>query len=226
MIDVNGDGREDLVAGNHGENSRFKASPETPIRCYYNDFDDNGKGEGVMTFTTPNQEEYPYALRHNLISQMKSLKKKFPNFDTFKNAQIQDILPVQKLQSSVVCELNELKTKLFINQGDFKFVEQPLPEAVQFSPVYAIAALDYDKDGDQDLLLGGNLYEVKPEVGIYDASYGTVLENTPNGFSYHKDGLGFKSQGQTRSIVVDGDQIWVGRNKDRILGFTLKNDHE
>ncbi|MEL0299218.1 MAG: hypothetical protein VW972_02900, partial [Flavobacteriaceae bacterium] len=88
------------------------------------------------------------------------------------------------------------------------------------------AALDYDKDGDQDLLLGGNLYEVKPEVGIYDASYGTVLENTPNGFSYHKDGLGFKSQGQTRSIVVDGDQIWVGRNKDRVLGFTLKNDHE
>ncbi|MGA0414577.1 MAG: VCBS repeat-containing protein [Flavobacteriaceae bacterium] len=226
MVDVNRDGREDLVAGNHGENSRFKASPETPIRCYYNDFDDNGKGEGVMTFTTPNQEEYPYALRHNLISQMKSLKKKFPNFDTFKNAQIQDILPIQKLQSSVVCEVNELKTKLFINQGDFKFVEQPLPEAVQFSPVYAIAALDYDKDGDQDLLLGGNLYEVKPEVGIYDASYGTVLENTPNGFRYHKDGLGFKSQGQTRSIVVDGDQIWVGRNKDRVLGFTLKNDHE
>ena len=222
LVDINGDGRKDLVAGNHGENSRFKASPQTPIRCYYNDFDDNGKGEGVLTFTTENQQEYPFALRHNLIGQMKSLKKKFPNFDSFKAAQINQILPLDKLQSSVICEVNALQTKLFINQGGFNFSEAPLPQEVQFSPIFAINHIDYDQDGDQDLIMGGNLYEVKPEVGIYDATYGLLLENTPDGFVYHKDGLGFKVKGQIRAIAVDGNTVWVGRNKDRVLGFTTK----
>ena len=46
LADVNQDGKMDLIAGNHGTNSRFKASKEYPIKLYFNDFDNNGKGEG------------------------------------------------------------------------------------------------------------------------------------------------------------------------------------
>ena len=42
--------------------------------------------------------------------------------------------------------------------------------------VYAIED-DFDADGDLDLVLGGNLYRAKPEVGIYDASHGLYLDN-------------------------------------------------
>ncbi len=50
-----------------------------------------------------------------------------------------------------------------------------LPLEAQFSPVYAAEAGDFNDDGNLDILLGGNLYNVKPEVGRYDASYGSFL---------------------------------------------------
>ena len=40
--DLNQDGRVDFVAGNHGLNSRFKASGSEPVEMYVNDFDKTG----------------------------------------------------------------------------------------------------------------------------------------------------------------------------------------
>ena len=43
--DLNNDGLLDLVIGNHGENSRFRATKSKPISMYINDFDDNNSLE-------------------------------------------------------------------------------------------------------------------------------------------------------------------------------------
>ena len=51
----------------------------------------------------------------------------------------------------------------------------------QLSPVYGIEILDLNGDGHQDILLGGNLYRAKPEVGRYDASYGVCLSGDGKG---------------------------------------------
>ena len=50
------------------------------------------------------------------------------------------------------------------------------PRKLSWSPVYTIQSVDIDDDGDQDLFLG-EFVQSQPEVGIYDASYGTYLEN-------------------------------------------------
>jgi len=89
--------------------------------------------------------------------------------------------------------------------------------------VYSIAHSDVDKDGDLDILMGGNLYNVKPEVGSYDASYGLFIENTPEGLVFHPNGKGFNITGEIRSLVVDKNQLWVGRNRDTLSRFIFKN---
>ena len=43
--DLDHDGDIDFVVGNHGLNSRFRASPERPVCMYVNDFDQNGTVE-------------------------------------------------------------------------------------------------------------------------------------------------------------------------------------
>ena len=167
-------------------------------------------------------KEYPYALRHNLIDQMKSLKKKFPNYETFKNADLTKIFSKKLLKDSYVCSVNTLSTTALKNNGNFNFTKIELPKQVQFSPVYSITHSDIDNDGDLDILMGGNLFNVKPEVGIYDASYGLFIENTSQGLKYHPNGKGFNISGEIRSLVVDKNQIWVGRNRDTLSRFTFK----
>lgn len=219
LADINQDGKMDLIAGNHGTNSRFKATKEHPIKLYFNDFDNNGKGEGVMVATRENKKEYPFALRHNLIDQMKSLKKKFPNFESFKDADITQVLNSKMLKEALVLEANQMETKLFLSKGNFEFETAELPKEVQFSPVYAINHGDFDRDGDIDILMGGNLYRTKPEVGNYDASYGIFLENTPDGFTFHPNGKGFNVKGEIRSIEVSDTTLWIGRNNAALKAF-------
>ncbi len=222
LFDADQDGDLDIIAGNLGENSRFKASEEKPIKLYYSDFDSNGMQEGVMTFEAEDGKDYPYALRHTLIDQIKKIKKKFPDFESFKKADITTIFSKEELDLASVLETNQLQTVILINQGDFKFESIPLPTEIQFSPVYAITTADFDEDGDQDVLLGGNLFYVLPEMGIYDGSYGQYLENQgDNKFVLNKEESGFHVKGEIRDFVIMDKTIMVNVSRDSLAAFSF-----
>jgi hypothetical protein len=113
-----------------------------------------------------------------------------------------------------------------MNKGNFKFEVEELPIEAQFSTVYAITAHDFDNDGDNDLVLGGNLYNVKPEVGRYDASYGLYLENDSKGnFTVPNDNGGFKVQGEVRNMVLDGNKLLISRSRDSLVLFKFGNEN-
>ena len=48
IADINGDGYPDIVAGNHGLNSRFRVSATKPVSMYVSDFDGNGSTEQIV----------------------------------------------------------------------------------------------------------------------------------------------------------------------------------
>ncbi|REE01563.1 VCBS repeat-containing protein [Marinoscillum furvescens] len=220
LVDMDGDGDLDILAGNHGLNSRFRASEEQPIKLYIQDFDQNGSLDPVLVQTAPSGREFPFALRHNLIDQMKGLKKKFPNYESFKDASIDQIFSSESLSAASVLEVNTLESMLLLNDGNFSFSPRSLPDQAQVAPVFAILAHDFDADGDMDVLLGGNLYGTKPEVGRYDASYGAYLENQgPATFTTYPDGHGFKVRGEIRDIRVVGTEVMVARNSDELVLF-------
>lgn len=215
--DLDNDGDMDLIVGNHGLNSRFKATPKSPIKLYANDFDGNSFLDPILAFTANNGKEYPYALRHNLVDQLKYLSKKFPDYESFKNATIQDIFTKEQLDNSLTLEVNTLSSVILMNEGNFNFKVKELPFEAQFSPIYAITTADFDNDGDQDILLGGNLYGVMPEFGRYDASYGNYLENLGNGnFKYQQTGKGIKINGEIRDIKIINRQVFITKNNDSL----------
>ncbi|MBV6654842.1 MAG: VCBS repeat-containing protein, partial [Mameliella sp.] len=181
VVDVDGDQKNDIVLGNLGTNSRIKGNAEHPLRLYYNDFDNNNFPESILTFNAEDGKDYPYALRHNLTDQLRYLKKKYPDFESFKDDDITQIFDEAQLANTEVLEANELRSVVLRNMGNGEFKKEVLPVSVQFSPVYAIETADINKDGRPDLLMGGNLFKVQPEIGIYDASYGSCLINTGNG---------------------------------------------
>ena len=202
IADVNNDGYPDIIAGNHGLNSRFKASPEKPLALYVNDFDDNGIMEQILCQYN-GSKSYPMILRHDLVALLPSLKSKYLKYDRYKEQTIEDIFSDKELKNAIKLDAMLFESSIFLNNKNGTFNRKPLPIEAQFSPIYAIAFQDYDDDGKNDLFVAGNFYETKPEAGMYDANYGLLLKGNGKGnftsISSKKSGISVK--GEVKNII-------------------------
>jgi len=224
--DLNDDGLLDIVIGNHGENSRFRASESKPISMYINDFDDNNSLEQII-FQYNGDSSYTMALRHDLVMQMPGLKKKYLKYNSYKNQTVHDIFNPLKIKSSHINYVYNLKSSVFINSGN-GFTNLELPIEAQFSNVFAIEIDDFNDDGLKDIILGGNLYNVKPEVGRYDANYGQILLGSKElkfkVAPHKKSGLLFKGQVRDFSTfknLMGDDYLLVLNNSDSLQSYSF-----
>jgi len=178
--DFNDDGATDLVAGNLGLNSRIRATPEEPARLYLHDFDENGRTAPILTVYR-NGMSYPFAGRDELIEQIPPLEETFPTYESFGDTQIDDLFSAAMIEAATVKTAQTFASAYVENQGGGTFAVEALPSRAQMAPVYGLLAHDLVGGDGSDLLLGGNFYGVKPKRGRYDASYGTLLQNTEDG---------------------------------------------
>jgi hypothetical protein len=226
--DFDSDGDIDFVAGNHGLNTRFRAYRDKPVSMYVNDFDLNGTVEQIIT-AYDGDKSYPFALKHDLTNQIPALEKKYPKYEMYKDQQITDIFTPEQLKNAISLNAFLLETSVFINDGSGHFTRGKLPPEVQFSPVYSAITGDYNGDSRTDILLGGNLFNAKPETGRYDASYGTFLSGDgKGGFSLVPSWKsGFRLDGEIRDfeeINAQSDHLLVvARSNDPLQVFRIVN---
>ncbi len=222
--DLDLDGDIDFVLGNHGLNSKFKASPDQPLTMYVNDFDNNGRVEHIIC-THNGDSTYPMITRDELVEQMPYLQTKYPDHKSFKEQKINDIFTHDQLERSVRLIANNMHSSILFNQGNGKFDLVPLPVQAQFTPIYAIQIEDFNSDGFPDIAMGGNLYRAKPASGIYDGSYGVLLKGDGKGNFTCMDYLrsGFNVKGEVRDIAklnkVNGNLLLVAVNNGKLKIF-------
>jgi len=223
LADLNRDGRQDLVLGNLGLNSYIRASRDEPARLYVRDFYDNGSVEQLLTFYK-HGASYPLAGKDEIVRLMPQLRSKYVAYSSFGASRIEDILPATELSKAQQLEARVLANSIAMNNGKGGFTLSPLPAEAQFAPVYAALADDFDRDGQVDLLLGGNFFGVTPVRGRYDASYGLLLRGVGNSrfVAVGMDESNLAIEGQVRSIGVlrraGGDRlIVVARNDDKLV---------
>jgi hypothetical protein len=100
VADINNDGYPDIIAANHGLNSRFKATQQKPVCMYVNDFAGNGTTQQIVTCYN-GDSAYPMLLRHDLVGVIPALKKRYLKYESYKDQTIEDIFTKEQLQTAV-----------------------------------------------------------------------------------------------------------------------------
>jgi hypothetical protein len=211
-VDLNNDGNIDLIAGNLGLNSRLKASEKEPVRMYYNDFDNNGKKEQVLTYYLDGKE-LEFANIEELEKQIPIIKKRFLHAQDFAKASLNEIFTKEKLIGADTLTANYFSNAVLINDGKLNFSIHPLPWQAQLSPYKTAVVVDANGDNLPDILIAGNYYENNIQMGRNDADYGTILINKGNGKFEAVTLNGLEIKGQVRHI----SEINIGNQKAYIL---------
>jgi enediyne biosynthesis protein E4 len=221
LVDIDQDGDLDIVAGNLGLNSKLTASHSKPIMAYINDYDNNEKTEPLI-YHFIGEKEIIFPTRDEVVKQIVSVKKNYLTNAEFAAADHKKIVDKSLLDQAAKLYCYELRSGYFINNGGLDFSFRPFPLRAQFSPVYTINELDYNKDGKPDLLMFGNYFEANIQRGKYNAGYGFLLRNSGNGnFEYVlNEESGLYIDGQIRDSKViryNGQKLFLlTRNNGRI----------
>ena len=220
--DFNGDGQLDLMVGNHGKNERYNASVEEPIELVFEDFDDNGSLDPFLCYFIQGKS-YPDLTRDELLKQLVQLNSKFTTYESYSEATLEDILPRQSLKKAKKHQANHLATSLFLRTSDGSFSLHELPIQAQFAPVHTITTLDFNTDGNKDILLCGNDQFVKLRMGKLDANYGVLLEGKGNGdFKYvPQTESGLNLRGNVRCVLNFGNSFYFGITAQPVVAYRL-----
>jgi enediyne biosynthesis protein E4 len=211
--DLDNEGDDDFVVGNMGLNTLYHVTSGDKLKLYFTDFSGNGAVLPLVAVTEKGKE-YPYASRDELLDQIPALKKQYSNYVSYATATLDEMLGTELLTSATQSTADELRTGILWNERG-KLIFKPLPVEAQYAPIYAIEALDVNKDGMKDVIIGGNLDRTRVRLGKMDANKGQVFLNKGKQrfrlVSQSKSGISLA--GEVRSISTAGPYLLFGINR-------------
>lgn len=201
VADLDGDGDQDILAGNWGENTKLSADQEHPLRVYLLDEAQDGDIKQIMAINR-NGQYLPFLGKEELEKKMPAIiRKKYADYKSF-SAQTVDAIFGKHLENTQVLSVTTLSSMAFLNSGHGVFSGCKLPPPAQWAPIMGFATADVDRDGKMDILTTGNFYNVLPYEGRYDAGAGAILLGTGAGHWQYLSSTqsGWLASGEGRSI--------------------------
>ncbi|WP_169579772.1 VCBS repeat-containing protein [Runella zeae] len=169
--DLDADGDLDLAVGNIGQNTKYKPTPQQPVRIYAKDFDSNGRLDPVMSFYLQGKE-VPVVSRDLMMLQIPPLKRYFQSYEQYSKLQMGDLFNKEDITNAYRLAAKEFRSGWIENKGNSQFVFHAFNAEVQMSVVGMIIGFD------DNLLLAGNTNAPETIGGWYDADIGTWLKKT------------------------------------------------
>ena len=157
---------------------------------------------------------------------MPFIAEKIPTFTEFANSSLQDIYG-DKINTSYMREVTDLNSYILINNGDSTFKRVKLPDLAQTIPILSSDVFDYNKDGYEDVIISGNIYNTEVETPRLDNPFALVLlSNKKNGYQcLSPNATGLYTIGNTKSVRVLNDPkvLIIGNNSESIESFLINN---
>jgi hypothetical protein len=232
--DFDNDGDEDYIVGNLGENSFYKASDQYPVGVFANDFYNQGTLQCLMTLYLQDRaggtmKEFTAHNRDDVVDQLPFIKKRYLTYADFANAPFEKLFTKDELKHSIKYTANYLVSSLIRNNGNGHFSLEPLPAMAQYSPLNAMVADDFDKDGNLDVCINTNDFGTEPANGRYDALNGLVLKGDGKGhfkpLTMMQSGIYIPGSGKAL-VKLKGSNgkylLVAGQNKGPLKVFQVK----
>jgi hypothetical protein len=146
------------------------------------------------------------------------MRTRFTDYQSYSNTTLDEVFTSDELKNAKHLQANDLTTSYFEGSADGKFHKKDLPLQAQFSPVFTINALDYNNDGNMDLILCGNMNQARIRFGKYDANFGMLLKGDGKGhFNYvTQQESGFHIRGDVRTVLSIKNNLLFGINQQPI----------
>jgi hypothetical protein len=220
--DFDKDGDMDYIVGNNGLNYKYKATDDETFDIFVNDFDKNNEEDIVLSYYNEGKQ-FPVRGRSCSSQQIPAIKTKFKNFETFAEATLADVYTKESLDASMHYKIKSFASIYLENKGD-RFVIHKLPIEAQISSINQILIDDYDKDGNLDALIAGNLYVSEVETPRNDAGYGLFLKGDSKGDfdAVRVSKSGFYVPGDVKdmaTIKVKGETYIIAAKNNDFLQF-------
>ena len=171
--DLQNDGRMDIIAANWGLNSQYRASDRQPLVFAYGEMSQPGQVDLLET-------EYvagvlaPTRQFQAVAASLPFLRDRFSTYKTYSEATLDEVLGERAALAKRV-SVTTLASTVFMNTGKkFKAVE--LPREAQFAPAFSVNVADFDGDGNEDVFLSQNFFDLQPEATRIDAGLGLLLQ--------------------------------------------------
>jgi len=180
--DFDSDGDMDYLVGNNGLNYKYKATPDETFDIFVKDFDNDKHNDIVLSYYNDGKQ-YPVRGRGCSSQQIPGIKKKFKNYESFSQATLVDVYTEKSLKEALHYKVKSFAS-IYLENKNGKFIIHELPVDAQLSCINKIMVDDYDKDGNLDALITGNMFNSEVETPRNDAGHGLFLKgNGKGGFS-------------------------------------------
>ena len=227
--DFDKDGDMDFVVGNLGTNTKLRKQVDGKLRMLIKDIDKNDTEEHIISYNR-GDDWYPINSKDEMGKQIPSIiSKKYTKYNEFAGNTIEELFGDNELKGATERMVNTFESVYVENKGKGKFEMHFLPALAQVSKVMVLRTEDVDKDGNLDVLLGGNFNGASMYQARYDAFFGLILKgNGKGGFSpMIPTETGFLQDGDVRDIKIvhtpKGPLYFVTRNSATMQIFKKLN---
>jgi hypothetical protein len=225
--DLDGDGDQDLIVGNLGENYKFKASAEKPFEVFAKDFDNNGTNDIFLARHYKDDRLVPIRGKECTSQQMPVIARKFPTYVSFASSDLPGILG-KDMENALHYKAHLFSSVMLINDNG-RLTLRPLPVEAQLSTVNGILVEDFDMDGNKDILIAGNKFDVEVETTAADASPGLLMKGMGNlefkCLKPHESGFFVPYNVKDIKLIKVGNTwgVIIGVNNEKLLVFATQS---
>lgn len=200
-FDVDNDGDKDYLLGNWGLNSKLKASAEYPLLMYYKDFDSNGLTETLLASEKNEDYYFLYGMDELSAQLSQMIRKRFSTYREFAGKKVDEIFTPEELAGAEKLMVHSLASG-YLENNNGKFTFRQFDYSLQTAPLRAMLNYDFNKDGREEVLLGGNYFGVTPYHGKFDAMGGAILINPSKILNSNEIGLNLSQKSVKEFSVV------------------------